>query len=472
MNKSKKICAVCAAAAMTLSLTGCTDTSYVLQSGDVKVNAGIYIYNMYSEMSYQISMLYYTQGVTENYFDQEIEGKKFEDYLSEQALKATKEYVAVVNKFEELGLELTEEETKEISDSVRSTWESYGDFYESEGISKDSVKLVQKASKMRTKIFDYYYGEGGEEAVSDSDIESYLNENYLRYKTITIAKSTNEDETAAASENEEKKALRDEYLEKANGVSFADFDTVINEYNDYVAAQSAQSQDDSAADDSSSVDSSAADSSAADSDSSTADDTSSELQADSERQVMAPEKEDSSTADNSSAAESKSSSDSSKSDDSITADESSASDDSSTSDESTADSESGNETTDEDSDTAEDPYAKETLYNYGAMDDEAKESNTGKLAAAVNGLEVGVATAYEDDNNYYIIIKGDIKERSAEYASENHDNMVQIMKYDEFQAKVDSWVEATDYKENKDAIKRYTPKAVYDKQVEYQKNNK
>lgn len=453
MNRLKKICAFCAAAAVTLSLAGCTDTSYVMQSGDQKVNAGIYIYNMYSEMSYQMSMMYYTQGITENYFDQEVEGKKLADYLSEQALKATKEYVAVVNKFEELGLELTEEETKEISDNVRSTWDSYGDFYESEGISKDSVKLVMRASTMRTKLFDYYYGEGGEEAVSDSDIESYLNDNYVRYKTIAIAKSTNEDETAAETEDQEKKALRDEYLEKANGVSFEDFDAVIEEYNEYVAAQS---QENSVSSD---VDSSAAD--AADSslsagtDSSMADDTSSEIESGDDRQVMAPVMEDSSAADESSVADSTSSVD-----------------DSSMSDDSASDSEDGNETTADGTETEEDPYANEMLYNYGTMDDDAKESATGKLVAAVNDLEFGVATAYEDDNNYYVIIKGDIKERSAEYASENHEDMVQIMKSDDFQKKVDSWVEATDIKENKDAIKRYTPKAVYDKQVEYQKNNR
>ncbi len=452
MNKFKRICAACAAAAMTLSLAGCTDTSYVLQSGDEKVNAGIYIYNMYTEMSYQISMLYYMEGITENYFDQEIEGQKFEDYLSDYALKATKEYVAVVNKFEELGLELTEEETKEISDSVRETWESYGDFYESEGISKDSVKLVQKAVKMRTKLFDYYYAEGGEEAVSDSDIENYLNENYVRYKTISIAKSTDEDETAAAEADEESKALRDEYLEMASDVSFEEFDTVIEAYNDYLEEKNAESSD---------VDSATDDSTAADTDSSTAEDTSSVMETEGEQQeVMAAETEESSLADESSA------------DDSTSYDDSVVSDDSSASDDSTASSESDDETSAEDNDTVEeDPYANETLYNYGAMDDDEKESSTGKLLEAVNALDVGVAAAYEDDNYYYIIIKGDITERSAEYASENHDSLVQTMKSDEFQAKVDSWVEAIDISENKDAIKRYTPKAVYDKQIEYQEKN-
>ena len=46
------------------------------------------------------------------------------------------------------------------------------------------------------------------------------------------------------------------------------------------------------------------------------------------------------------------------------------------------------------------------------------------------------------------------------------------MKGDEFQAKIDSWIDEIGITENPDAIKRYTAQAVYDKQVEYQKKNK
>ena len=120
---------------------------------------------------------------------QEVDGKAFDEYLSDYALTATKEYAAVVDKFNELGLTLSDEDIKSINDSISSTWDSQGEFYESEGISKESVKLALKGSKMREELFDHYYAEGGEEAVSDDEMVKYLDDNYLRYKSISFAKT-------------------------------------------------------------------------------------------------------------------------------------------------------------------------------------------------------------------------------------------------------------------------------------------
>ena len=50
--------------------------------------------------------------------------------------------------------------------------------------------------------------------------------------------------------------------------------------------------------------------------------------------------------------------------------------------------------------------------------------------------------------------------------------MVQTMKSDDFQTLVDGWVEKLKISENKDAIKRYTPTAVYDIQTEYTSKSK
>lgn len=189
MAKAKKITAALTAALLcTASLTSCSDTSYVMTAGDSKINAGIYIYNELTEMSYQMTMMYYQKGIKKDYFNQKVDGKAFDEYLSDYALTATKEYAAVVDKFNELGLTLSDEDIKSINDSISSTWDSQGEFYESEGISKESVKLALKGSKMREELFDHYYAEGGEEAVSDDEMVKYLDDNYLRYKSISFAK--------------------------------------------------------------------------------------------------------------------------------------------------------------------------------------------------------------------------------------------------------------------------------------------
>ena len=94
------------------------------------------------------------------------------------------------------------------------------------------------------------------------------------------------------------------------------------------------------------------------------------------------------------------------------------------------------------------------------------------LSVYVYGTQFNV-TAYEDDNAYYILIKGDVKDRDTEYAKDNHEDLLKEMKSDEFQKKLTGWVEKLDIKVNNKAIKRYTPKVVYDKQTEYySKNNK
>lgn len=437
MAKAKKITAALTAALLcTASLTSCSDTSYVMTAGDSKINAGIYIYNELTEMSYQMTMMYYQKGIKKDYFDQKVDGKAFDEYLSDYALTATKEYAAVVDKFNELGLTLSDEDIKSINNSISSTWDSQGEFYESEGISKESVKLALKASKMKDEIFDYYYAEGGEEAVSDDEMVKYLDDNYLRYKSISFAKTkastdssssaTDSSTDSADAANEEAKAKRDEFLEKAQGVSFDDFDSIIDEYNDYVASKNAS-------DSSSSADS---DSSAADS-STTSDDTSSVAESDTS---------------------------------------STASDDTSSVSDSTADSSTAASDTDSSADSsssAPDPYANEKMMNYGTMDDSQKDTINGKILKKVSGMDTDVATAYEDDNAYYILIKGDIKDRDTEYAKDNHEDLLKEMKSDEFQEKLTGWVEKLDIKVNNKAIKRYTPKVVYDKQTKYysKKNN-
>lgn len=437
MAKLKKIAAALTAAVMCgTMLTGCADTNYAVSYGDSKVNAGVYIYNMLSEMSYRMQMMYYIDGITENYFDQKVEDKSFSDYLSDYALNSTKEYAAVVENFNKLKLSLSDDELKEINDSVREAWESAGDFYESEGISKDSVKLVQKAAKMREMIFDYYYGEGGKEEVTDDDIVKYLNDNYIRYKEISIAKSTDEDKDKAAEADKESKEKIDKYLKEAKGLSFEEFDTIIDEYNVETSAES-ESTDSEAAE--SEIDSSS-------------------------------ESDRSSESGYSQAAEDSSLTEESSSDESSNAESSSEAEVESEAE--LEDTSSQTDTEDEEAEQEEeDPYANETMTNYGTMTDEDKSSDSGKLLEKVNGLDVGVATAYEDDNYYYIIIKGDVKERSEEYATENHDNMVHEMKSEDFEKIIDGWVEELNINVNSQAVKRYTPQVVYDKQEEYYSKN-
>ncbi|MDE6148721.1 MAG: hypothetical protein K2F81_01315 [Ruminococcus sp.] len=410
----KKTAAFFTAVTIAACVTGCADTSYVLKADNEEIKAGVYIDYIYNEMSTQINTLYQT-GVTTDFLNQKIDGKNFTDYVSEVALNHTKEHVAINNKFDELKLTLDDERIKEINSTVSDAWEQSGDDFEEQGISRESFKEVYLNSAKRTAIFEYYYAEGGIEEVSSDDLVSYVNDNYLRYKVMSFAKNA-QDEDA----DKENKDLRDKYFKMADGLNFEEFDTVIDAYKEYQEEKAAESAIDSTVD-TDTTESSEAEDSAADAESSMTEDKLSSFEAEGE-----DESAEDVSADNTS---------------SVVDDESA----------------------EDDSSEAEDPYPNESMTNYGALEEDDLETTYGKILTEINGLEVGKASTFEDDSYYYILIKGDVTERSAEYAAdeENHSNILYQMKSDDYQKNLDDWVSKITFDVNDKAIDRYTVEKIY-----------
>ncbi len=477
MSIKKRLAALATAAVMAASLAGCADTSYVLQADGENINAGIYLDYMFGAMQQQIYMWQYS-GVTENFFDQKVGEQTFEDYLLTTAMDQTKHYAAIEKLFKESGLKISSEDMKSINNSVSDTWESLSELYEKEGISKDSLKKTYVSSKKEEMLFDYYYGEGGKEAASKEDLEKYMNENYLRFKAITIYKSTNEDETQKEAENKEKQELFEKYKEKTADVSFADFDKIIDEYNQETAATDEDTADEEIVDDtsaledgSSSTDEGSSDESSEADSSSSADDSSASDDSSSAGESTADESTESEVTESVSSFEAENSEDESSVEE-ITLDgvSSEAGDD-------TADltEETGDDTADiEDVTDAEpDPYANERLVNFGALDEETLEGDYGKRMKAVNDAAVNDIVTYEDDSAFYIISKGEVSERVSEYldSEENFDAILHEAKDKDFEDKIKAAVESISFSENKDAIDRYTPKTIYDRYNDYQKKN-
>lgn len=392
----KKTAAVLTAVMISASVCSCgADTAYALKADGKEVKAGVYIDYLFNEISTQITTLS-QQGVQDEFLKQSIDGKDFSDYVSEAALKNTKEYAVINAKFDELKLTVDDDTLEQINSSISDAWEQQSQIYEKEGISKESLKNVLLASAKRSAIFSHYFAKDGVEAVSDEELAKYVDDNYLRYKIIYMQKDSTDSDA-----DKEAKDLRDSYLKKADGLSFEDFDKIIDEYSEYQTkknAEESESQTESSVE-SSVVDSSADESSAADS-------------------SAAEEKDESSKADSSSS----------------------------------------------EAESEADPYKNEKMVNYSEIDEDTLENAYGKAMTKIKELKEGVATAYEDDSAYYILIKGNVKERSKEYSSDtdNHDNILYQMKSDDFQKYIDEWVEKADIEVNDKAIKRYTVQKVYD----------
>ena len=474
MSIKKRLAALATAAVMAASLAGCADTSYVLQADGENINAGIYLDYMFGAMQQQIYMWQYS-GVTENFFDQKVGEQTFEEYLLTTAMDQTKHYAAIEKLFKESGLKISSEDMKSINNSVSDTWESLSELYEKEGISKDSLKKTYVSSKKKEMLFDYYSGEGGKEAASKEDLEKYMNENYLRFKAITINKSTNEDETQKEAENKEKQELFEKYKEKTADVSFADFDALIDEYNQETAATDEDTADEEIANDTSEGEdgSSSTDEGSSDN-SSEADDSSSANDSSSSDESTADDSTESEVTESVSSFEAENSEDESSVEE-VTLDDPSSEAESDTADTADLTEETGDDTADiEDVTDAEpDPYANERLVNFGALDEETLEGDYGKRMKAINDAAVNDIVTYEDDSAFYIISKGEVSERVSEYldSEENFDAILHEAKDKDFEDKIKAATESISFSENKDAIDRYTPKPIYDRYNDYQKKN-
>lgn len=418
MSIKKKVAACACAVTMALSLASCGDTSYVMKTDKYTVSAGMYLDYMLEELNTQMQTLYY-KGITSDYLEQKYsDTQTVGQHLSEFAYDKCVEAIVINKKFDEMGLSLTDEELSKINDNLSSVWESYSKYYESNGISKASLKEILNTSAKSYSIFRAYYYDGGLEEVTTEDINDYLSDNYIRFKLLTIEKDTSDPSSTKAEE------LAKKYAEMAKVSSL---DEVIEEYQEFMKKQTEESLKNDASgsgtpsDDSSTVTTASSDSSQPDSTT----DTSSDAQVTTTDSSSQPE-----VTTNQEVTTVASPSPSSATGDTTTAEK-------------------------------EDPYKNEACINKNS--DSYKDNEVIKYVD--EKMSFDTISTYSDDKNWYVIEKLDILKRE-DYAKDNHDSLLSEMKSDAFAELLDEWEKELDIEVNTKAIDRYTPETVYKKMVD------
>lgn len=478
MSKIKKIAAFSVASIMAVSMAGCTDMSKVMTVDDVDVNAGIYINYMLSEYTEQMYSLYYS-GVTSDYMNQEIENDdgekvKLKDYLPDYAYDRTVDLVAINKQFEKLKLEFSEDDTKQVNDAVKSYIENFTEEYLSEqGISKDSVTKYFTAEKQKQLIFNYYYGANGEKAVKNDDIKKYLEDEYLRYKVISIPRTTQattaastatpdettttqsaEEQTKASKKaDKEAKALANKYLKMAEGTK--DFDEVISAYNKETAATEATTAPTEAA---------VTDESAAAGDDNAAKTATTKV-ADEDKEYTVKffdqdgqEYED--KAQTVKSGEKAVEPDAPKKDFYIF-------------DKWCSDS-NGTSEFNFDTEISADTSVFANFITNEIMVNITDEENANDLRNYINEKikKFNKPVLHKDDNYYYIIVKYDPTERTDYFVNgDNYDNVLTEMKYAEYEELIKSWEKDFKIDKNEKAFKKYTPSKMEEIQNDYNEAN-
>lgn len=216
MKLLKRIGAVLVAFSMVISITACADTSWVLKYGDKTVSSGLYLsflMSAYSEAGTKI-----TDTETE-LFKQKIEEKDVKDWIVERAEVLASQYIAVENKFDEMGLTLSETDQNEINQSMKTEWPNVSAIYEQNGVGEASYKLYVTSRKKTTRLFEHYYSEKGVEPIANADLMVHYKENFASVNVLGMTKGTAfEDEGQADVDkaNEELLKMANDFAEKIN----------------------------------------------------------------------------------------------------------------------------------------------------------------------------------------------------------------------------------------------------------------
>lgn len=222
MKYFKRLAAGALAAALLLSACSGADTSWTFRSGDTQISPGLYILyevDAFSEAEYKIAenVENYAGMKSSELLKQQVEGKLATDWIKEKAVDSVKTYIAVKDRFESMGLSLSDSEIAAIDSNLGTIKMSSGDFYTKNGIAESSLRDFYMGYARENGLFLTLYGEGGEFGVTPDELGKYFADNYAMVDILLMYKpsSVPEGETRTLEQlADEERAQAEAYLER------------------------------------------------------------------------------------------------------------------------------------------------------------------------------------------------------------------------------------------------------------------
>lgn len=453
----KKITAVAAAAAVMSSMTACGEnTTWGATIDGSDIPAGIFIYYLQSayysaqsklneENSASSDAIASADGTTTTaaVFSSQIDGKDAKTWIYDEATKSMQEYAAIEAKFTELGLTITADEKDAAKVYCDQTWDYAGEYYTKMGISEKSFTSLYLNSQKRDKVFKTIYSEGGEYAVSDDEIKTYLDENYAMINYIAMELKDGSGNLLKSDGKAEMMSMAESYVERyKNGEDFDALNAEYTAYYDNLKATAAEEAANAAADE-------------AETETSTAEVTPSDAEAALEDNAdeitdSAETAEDATEAPAEDTAEAEETAD--------TAEETAEADSTTTEEAAETTETSTDASAEETSDSGEQISSNKTVIEKsGTTPDSAVVS---KVFDEMQKGDIQIIES-SDSETYYIVLKMDVLETD-EYFLSAKDSLLYEMKSEDFDALITQWTEAQNVVKNQDAYKRYDPKKLFD----------
>ncbi len=230
MNSIKKIVASVLVATTLFSFTSCgADKSWTYKLEDYVVTSGMYV--GMSLAAYDEATALEGYDVYKTAFDQELEGKDGLQWVKDEAEKLAKRYLAIEQKFDEMGFTIDSDTKSYLNSSSESYYNYYDQVYQyaDKGFGLESFSTMQLNQYKSSTIFNSIYGQGGTEEVAEDVLkEAFYEANakvcYIPVRTSVTDEEGNSTKLEQADIEAEAEALKKRF---ENG---EDFQKILNDY--------------------------------------------------------------------------------------------------------------------------------------------------------------------------------------------------------------------------------------------------
>lgn len=153
-----------------------------------------------------------------DYWSQTVDGKDYETWVRDRALALCKTYVATLQKCEELGVKLTDEQVSNTEYYASYNWSNngYSYLYQPNGVSFETYLDYYKNSALSSAYFLSIYGKDGAKALSDDEINKAISENFDLMNYLASAFTTDDGEIKDEDTIAAEKAKLESYADKIN----------------------------------------------------------------------------------------------------------------------------------------------------------------------------------------------------------------------------------------------------------------
>ena len=203
MKALKKICAAILALMMLTAMTGCHKKNEVAVTiGDYEFTSAYYMTALMAADSEARTKVDEAKAEKEDdkeidYYAEKIDGKKYVEWVEDEAIENLKKIAAYKSLCKENKLELDEETEANVKSYAEYYWSSYGygTYYEPNGVSLDTYTKYMRDNYYFALYFDHLYGEGGEKEIASEEVRSTINNKFVIANVLSasLSEMTEED---------------------------------------------------------------------------------------------------------------------------------------------------------------------------------------------------------------------------------------------------------------------------------------